>query len=248
MQEESRLAEAVSDVTPGFTVVLLPVLGLLVMILGGLVVPPLLLDQSQISLELVFVTSAVFAIVVLRLAGVSWERMQQSVMARMDAAMPAFFILLFIGVLIGTWMLSGTIPMLVYYGLTLVNPETFYLVAFLIPVVFSSLTGTSYGSAGTIGVVLISIASAMNADLGVTAGAIIGGAYFGDKLSPLSDTTNLAAIACDVDLYGHIQSMLYTTLPSAMIAACVFTYLGICLLCTSPSPRDVEESRMPSSA
>ena len=223
MQEESRLAKAVSDVTPGFTVVLLPVLGLLVMILGGLVVPPLLLDQSQISLELVFVTSAVFAIVVLRLAGVSWERMQQSVMARMDAAMPAFFILLFIGVLIGTWMLSGTIPMLVYYGLTLVNPETFYLVAFLIPVVFSSLTGTSYGSAGTIGVVLISIASAMNADLGVTAGAIIGGAYFGDKLSPLSDTTNLAAIACDVDLYGHIQSMLYTTVPSAMIAACVFT-------------------------
>ncbi len=227
MQEESRLAKAVSDVTPGFTVVLLPVLGLLVMILGGLVVPPLLLDQSQISLELVFVTSAVFAIVVLRLAGVSWERMQQSVMARMDAAMPAFFILLFIGVLIGTWMLSGTIPMLVYYGLTLVNPETFYLVAFLIPVVFSSLTGTSYGSAGTIGVVLISIASAMNADLGVTAGAIIGGAYFGDKLSPLSDTTNLAAIACDVDLYGHIQSMLYTTVPSVMIAACVFTYLGM---------------------
>ena len=227
MQEESRLAEAASDVTPGFTVILLPVLGLLVMILGGLVVPPLILDQSQISLELVFVTSAVFAIVVLRLAGVSWERMQQSVMARMDAAMPAFFILLFIGVLIGTWMLSGTIPMLVYYGLTLVNPETFYLVAFLIPVVFSSLTGTSYGSAGTIGVVLISIASAMNADLGVTAGAIIGGAYFGDKLSPLSDTTNLAAIACDVDLYGHIQSMLYTTVPSAMIAACVFTYLGM---------------------
>ena len=227
MREESRVAEATSDVTPGFTVALLPVLGLLVMILGGLVVPPLLLDQSQISLELVFVTSAVFAIVVLRLAGVSWERMQQSVMARMDAAMPAFFILLFIGVLIGTWMLSGTIPMLVYYGLTLVNPETFYLVAFLIPVVFSSLTGTSYGSAGTIGVVLISIASAMNADLGVTAGAIIGGAYFGDKLSPLSDTTNLAAIACDVDLYGHIQSMLYTTVPSAMIAACVFTYFGM---------------------
>ena len=123
-------------------------------------------------------------------------------------------------------MLSGTIPMLVYYGLTLVNPETFYLVAFLIPVVFSSLTGTSYGSAGTIGVVLISIASAMNADLGVTAGAIIGGAYFGDKLSPLSDTTNLAAIACDVDLYGHIQSMLTPLFPQR-IAVCVFTYLGM---------------------
>ena len=226
MQEEARLAEAPSGRDARFHSGPSSGIRLLVMILGGLVVPPLLLDQSQISLELVFVTSAVFAIVVLRLAGVSWERMQQSVMARMDAAMPAFFILLFIGVLIGTWMLSGTIPMLVYYGLTLVNPETFYLVAFLIPVVFSSLTGTSYGSAGTIGVVLISIASAMNADLGVTAGAIIGGAYFGDKLSPLSDTTNLAAIACDVDLYGHIQSMLYTTVPSAMIAACVFTYLG----------------------
>jgi len=235
MHEESATSEAavsVDGLRQGgardrpLWLVSLPIVGLLLIITGGLVFPPLVLGRPQLALELVFIAAAVLAIVILRAGGVSWDEMQRSVMSRMDAAMPAFFILLFIGVLIGTWMLSGTIPMLVYYGLTLVNPETFYLIAFIIPVVFSTLTGTSYGSAGTIGVVLISIGGAMNADLGVTAGAVIGGAYFGDKLSPLSDTTNLAAIACNVDLYGHIQSMLYTTLPSAVIAASVFTYLG----------------------
>lgn len=227
------------ELDPPLWLVSLPLVGLLLMIAGGLVIPPLAFGKSQLALELVFIFSAVLAIVILRAGGVSWERMQRAVMSRMDAAMPAFFILLFIGVLIGSWMLSGTIPMLVYYGLTLVNPETFYLIAFVIPVVFSTLTGTSYGSAGTIGVVLISIGGAMNADLGITAGAVIGGAYFGDKLSPLSDTTNLAAIACDVDLYGHIQSMLYTTLPSALIAAAVFTYLGLATDLTA-APEQVE--------
>ena len=116
--------------------------------------------------------------------------------------------------------------MLVYWGLQIVDPDYFYVTAFLVPVLFSSLTGTSYGSAATIGVVLIGIGAALGADLGITAGAIIGGAYFGDKLSPLSDTTNLAAIACDVDLYEHIHSMLYTTLPSAVLAGMIFFAVG----------------------
>jgi NhaC family Na+:H+ antiporter len=145
---------------------------------------------------------------------------------KISTALPAFFILFAIGVIISSWMVSGTIPMLVYYGLELVNPRYLDLLSFLVPVVFSSLTGTSWGSAGTIGVVLIGIATALGADLGITAGAVIGGAYFGDKMSPLSDTTNLAALATQVDLFDHIRSMMVTTVPSAIIACTGFTILG----------------------
>tara|TARA_B000000460_G_C21502262_1_gene386938 strand:- start:301 stop:1446 length:1146 start_codon:yes stop_codon:yes gene_type:complete len=123
-------------------------------------------------------------------------------------------------------MVSGTIPMLIYYGISFINPAYIYLLAFLIPIVFSTLTGTSWGSIGTIGVVIIGVAAVIEANLGITAGAIVGGAFFGDKLSPLSDTTNLAAMATDVDLYDHIRSMMVTTFPSALIAAVIYFILG----------------------
>lgn len=141
--------------------------------------------------------------------------------------MPAILILLAIGVIIGSWIISGTIPMLIYYGINLINPNYIYLLSFLIPIIFSTLTGTSWGSVGTIGIVLIGIAAAVNADLAIAAGAIVGGAYFGDKISPLSDSTNLAAIAAEVDLYAHIRSMMNTTLPSAIIAAVIFFIIGL---------------------
>lgn len=101
-----------------------------------------------------------------------------------------------------------------------------YLLAFLVPAIFSSFTGTSWGSVGTIGIVIIGVAGAVNAHLGITAGAIIAGAFFGDKLSPLSDTTNIAALATEVPLYDHIQSMLYTTVPSAILAMISIFLLG----------------------
>ena len=207
-------------------IVTVPLIGLIGLIVFGLILPPLVSQSPPLALEMVFLLAAFFAVLVLRLAGVPWQQLQSSIVERMRAAMHAFFILLFIGALIGSWIVCGTIPMLVYWGLKIVHPDYFYLTAFLVPVLFSSLTGTSYGSAATIGVVLIGIGSALGADLGVAAGAIIGGAYFGDKMSPLSDTTNLAAIACDVDLYGHIHSMFYTTLPSAILAGILFYMLG----------------------
>ena len=117
--------------------------------------------------------------------------------------------------------------MLIYFGIQLIHPNYIYVIAFFLTIMFSSLTGTSWGSIGTIGVVIISISLMINADIGITAGAIIGGAYFGDKLSPLSDTTNLAAIATNVGVTTHIRSMLVTTLPSAFLAALIFFLLGI---------------------
>jgi NhaC family Na+:H+ antiporter len=144
----------------------------------------------------------------------------------MGRGIPGFFILAAIGMLIGSWMVSGIIPMFVYWGIRLIAPEWLYLLAFVVPVVFSTLTGTSWGSAGTVGVVIMGIALSVGADLAITAGAVIGGAYFGDKLSPLSDTTNMAALGADVDLFDHVRAMLWTTLPSTVVAIVVYATVG----------------------
>lgn len=158
--------------------------------------------------------------------GYGWDTIQKSIIEKLDKAMPTLFILLAIGLIIGSWIVSGTIPMLVYYGIKIINADYIYVLAFIVPVVFSTVTGTSWGSIGTIGVVIMGVATAVNAHLGITAGAIIGGAYFGDKMSPLSDTTNIAALAVEVKLFDHIRSMAYTTMPSAAVALMVFFVLG----------------------
>ena len=184
------------------------------------------LGQSPLPLEIIFITAATLTIIQLLFTGHRWLDIQNTIVSKLARALPAFFILFCIGLIISSWIVCGTIPMLVYWGLKLVHPNYLYVVAFVAPIVFSSLTGTSYGSVGTIGVVIIGIAIVLKANLGITAGAIIGGAYFGDKMSPLSDTTNLAALAAEVNLFDHIQSMMYTTVPSAVIAAIAYFGLG----------------------
>ena len=166
------------------------------------------------------------------------ERQQESMIRKQVSALPAYYIIFLIGVIIGTWMVSGTIPMLVYLGIKSINAQFFYLIAFIAPIIFSTLTGTSYGSVATIGVVIMGVALTLEANVAVTAGAIIGGAYFGDKLSPLSDTTNLAAIASDIDVYEHVHSMLYTTGPAAIIAATIYTIVGFVDPITTSSGTD----------
>ena len=209
-----------------FWQVALPVLFLLVLISYSLILRPRVLGQEPLPLEIVFILAAAFAITELRILGFKWADVQASITAKLGRALPAFFILFSIGIIISSWIISGTIPMLVYYGIKIIHPNILYLLAFLVPVVFSTLTGSSLGSIGTIGVVFIGVASALEANLGITAGAIIGGAFFGDKISPLSDTTNLAAMTAEVDLYAHIRSMMYTTLPSALLAALAYAGLG----------------------
>lgn len=205
---------------------LLPVIFLFVMIIYGFILRPYLFDQEPFPLEIVFLSGAIFAITQLRIMGYGWDTIQKSIIEKLDKAMPTLFILLAIGLIIGSWIVSGTIPMLVYYGIKIINADYIYVLAFIVPVVFSTVTGTSWGSIGTIGVVIMGVATAVNAHLGITAGAIIGGAYFGDKMSPLSDTTNIAALAVEVKLFDHIRSMTYTTMPSAAIALMVFFVLG----------------------
>jgi len=214
------------DQQASLTQAALPILFLLSMILYGLVIRPYFFQQSAIPLEIVFISSSFFAGGLMWYWGYTWEEMMANAMKKMNKGLPTLLILFAIGIVIGSWIVAGTIPMFVYYGIQLINPSYIYVLAFIIPIFFSLFTGTSWGSVGTIGVVIFGVATVIDAHLGIVAGAIIGGAYFGDKLSPLSDTTNIAAVSTDVDLYAHIHSMLYTTLPSAIIATILYTILG----------------------
>ncbi len=212
--------------TPKTYQLLLPLLFLFILISFGLVIGPNYFGMRPFPLEIIFLLAAVFSATELLILGYKWNDIQNAVVKKIAQGFPVILIFFSIGLLIGSWIISGTIPMLVYYGIKLINPEYIYLIGFVVPIIFSLLTGTSWGSIGTIGVVIIGIASIAGVDLGITAGAIVGGAYFGDKMSPLSDTTNLASAATDVPLYDHIQSMIYTTFPSAIIAAILFFSLS----------------------
>ncbi|UCD22996.1 MAG: sodium:proton antiporter, partial [Gemmatimonadota bacterium] len=170
-----------------FTHALLPILFLAVLVVYGLILRPHFQGLPAFPLEVVFILAAAFAVTELFVLGFKWPDIQRSIVRKLGTALPAFFILFAIGIIISSWMISGTIPMLVYYGIDLISPRFIYLFALLVPAVFSVLTGTSWGSAGTVGVVIIGIAGALGANLGITAGAVIGGAFFGDKMSPLSD-------------------------------------------------------------
>ena len=157
----------------------------------------------------------------------TWEDMGQGVVKSISQALPAIFILLAVGALIGTWVMSGTVTTMIYYGLQILNPHIFYPTVVIVTAIVSASIGSSWTTVGTIGVGLIGISNGMGMSPAITAGAIISGSYFGDKLSPLSDTTNLAPAVSGTDLYSHIRHMLWTTIPSMIIALIIFTIVGL---------------------
>ncbi len=209
-----------------FVNALFPILALFVILVYGLIVQPVVLKQGGLSLEVIFMLATVISVCQLFRLGFTWNEIQSSMVHKLAQGLPAIFILFCIGIVIGSWIVSGTIPMLIYYGIRSVDPGHIYFIAFVIPIIFSTMTGTSWGSAGTIGVVIMGIAGVIGAKMPIVAGAVVGGAYFGDKLSPLSDTTNIAALATGVDLYDHVRSMMNTTIPSALIAGALYWWLG----------------------
>ena len=148
----------------------IPILGLLLSILYGLILRPHLFHQQAIPLEIVFIIAAIIAISHLSILGFSWEEIQDSIVTKLSKGMPMILILFAIGLIIGSWIICGTIPMLVYYGIKYIDPAYLYTLAFIVPAIFSSFTGTSWGSVGTIGIVVIGIAMAVNGHLGITAG------------------------------------------------------------------------------
>ncbi len=172
------------------------------------------------------------------LNGQSWQNLEKGTAESITRALPALFILLMVGTLIGLWMLSGTIPYIIYYGLKLMVPEIFYLASVLLSAVVAISIGSSWTTAGTVGISLVGISAASGLSVEITAGAVISGAYFGDKLSPLSDTTNLAAAVTTTELFEHIRFLLWTTVPALVIALVVFGFLS------ATAATDIDESRI----
>ncbi|PQA89338.1 Na+/H+ antiporter NhaC [Hyphococcus luteus] len=154
--------------------------------------------------------------------GMKWGELEEAVIHSVSRAIPASLILLAVGALIGTWMMSGTAPAMIYYGLGLISPQWFYPAAAIICACVSVSIGSSWTTAGTVGLALVGAATIMGLSPAVTAGAVVGGSYFGDKLSPLSDSTNLASAVVGVNLFDHVRHMLTTTIPSLVIATLIF--------------------------
>lgn len=159
--------------------------------------------------------------------GYSWHDIEEGIVKGISRSLGAILILLAVGSLIGTWMLAGTVPTLIYYGMDLLNPSMFYAASCLICAVVAMSIGSSWTTAATVGVALMGISIGMGMSEAITAGAVVSGAYFGDKISPLSETTNLAPAIAGTNLFEHIQYMLWTTVPSFILALVMFTVIGL---------------------
>jgi len=187
----------------------LPLLTMLVCLVGGGFFFPM---GTELLVFVMFVAAGVAGLIAIRY-GHGWADIQRSTGEKFAAVFPVILILLSIGMLIGTWMFSGTIPMLVYYGVKLVNPQFMIVTAFLVTAAMS-LTGSSWASAGTIGVALMGVAAAIDAPLAATAGAVVSG------------STNICAIGANANLYDHIRNMVYTAGPSFVVALTVYLVAG----------------------
>ncbi len=186
-------------------------------------------DTLAGSNQMALILAAAIAGVIAYITGVRWKEMETSIVRSISSAMPAILILFLIGALAGTWMLSGVVPLLIYYGLELLNPKIFLFAAITISALVSLATGSSWSTIATIGIALMGIGRTLGIHDGLTAGAIVSGAYFGDKMSPLSDTTNLAPAMAGTDLFTHIRYMTITTWPSITLAMIAFLIIGFTL-------------------
>ena len=159
--------------------------------------------------------------------GHSWEELEESAMKGIGRVNQTVIVMILIGMLIGVWISAGSVQTMLYYGINLITPKLFLPVAFIICVITSLVTGTSWGTAGTMGIALIGVAQGLEIPVEMAAGAIISGALVGDKLSPLSDTTLLASATSGVKLFDHIMSLMYVTVPASIIALITYTLLGM---------------------
>lgn len=183
----------------------------------------------NLAVEPLIIVTSFFAAWCVKRLGYTWDEMEACIFEKIHKSMRPILILWSIGLVIGSWMFSGTVPMVIYYGLQIINPKFVLVTGFLLCALLSTATGTSWGSASTMGVAIMGIAIGLGVPLPIVAGAVVSGSYFGDKLSPLSDSTNIAPLAAGSELYEHIKHMLYTTLPTALICVAVYTFLGLTL-------------------
>ena len=193
---------------------LAPIAALIILILVGA-------DVTIAALVALFVM-IIFCMVM----GYDWKTIDDAMADGVKQVATAMMVMLLVGCLVAVWMSSGTIPSLLYYGMKIITPKLFLPICFILPAFMAVCAGTSWGAISTIGVVLCSMAAGLGISIPMTAGAVISGAFFGDKMSPLSDTTLLASASCEVPLFDHIKSMWYTTIPGTIICLIIYAILG----------------------
>ncbi len=184
-------------------------------------------DSLDGSIQIVLILSSAVASVLAFNLGFTWDDIQKGILKSINSSMSSILILFLVGSLAGSWLLSGVVPAFIYYGIQILNAKIFLFAACIICVIVSMATGSSWTTSATIGIALIGIGKALGISDGLIAGAILSGAYFGDKMSPLSDTTNLAPAMAGTDLFTHIRYLMITTIPSILISLVIFIFLGL---------------------
>jgi Na+:H+ antiporter, NhaC family len=192
------------------------------LVVFAILFPALFFGKAEPHMPLL--TALVASAVFIRLFGVTWEEMEEGIIKGVQSAVAPLLILSLIGILIGVWMMSGTVPTILYYGISLISPEYFTISALFLTILVSTATGSSFTTVSTVGVALMGVATALGMDPLVTAGAVISGACFGDKMSPLSDTTNFSAAVAGVPLMSHVRFMTRTTVPAIVLTAVFFAF------------------------
>ena len=212
-------------ITPTFLESIFPILFLIVFLsINVFIFQDSSLDGSN---QIVLIVSASVASAIALNLGFKWSELQKGIVNSISSAIPSILILFLVGSLAGSWMLSGIVPAMIYYGIQLLNPKIFLIASCLICIIVSVATGSSWTTSATIGIALIGIGKALGISEGLIAGSILSGAYFGDKMSPLSDTTNLSPAVAGSDLFSHIRYLSYTAFPSIFICLILFLFLGI---------------------
>lgn len=214
------------NIRPGLGLSLVPIFVLIGLLILNIAIfkDGATLGPNQLALLMAGLIAGGIGLFVLK---VPYKQLEEKVIHSISLSMQANLILLVVGVLIGLWIFSGVVPAMIFYGIKLINPVWFLPITCVVCAVVSLATGSSWSTGGTVGIALMGVGEALGVPTGMVAGAVISGAYFGDKMSPLSDTTNLAPAMAGTDLFVHIRYMLYTTGPSILIALIGYSLLGI---------------------
>ncbi len=206
--------------TPSFASSLMVLAAIVVILMVGILV-------LHVDLHILLILGLIATILIGFSQGISFGRFTDGMAAGVTKGLPAMFIFILIGLLIGSWISAGTVPALMYYGLKLVSPAVFLPMAFLLCCLTSLCTGTSWGTAGTMGIAMMGMGIGLGMPPAWVAGAVVSGAVFGDKMSPISDTTVLASVSAGAGLYDHIKAMLYTTVPAFVITVTLYAVMGL---------------------
>ena len=199
---------------------------LVMVVLIALIYWGVMVDTDAGEAHVSLILAGAFAAIIAMLNGWKWNYMEQGILAAINRTMQAILILAVVGLMLGSWMAGGVVPSMMYYGIKVIAPSIFLFTACLLCSIVSLATGSSWSTAGSMGVALIGVGTALGFPAYMTAGAVVSGAYFGDKMSPLSDTTNLAPAVAGATLFDHIKHMIWTTGPSLVIALVVYLVLG----------------------